>query len=235
MPRRARERLLRLDFGEVHPAPPLRRARRSALTAGVALAVVIHLGVLGAVLSWAELTPVREKLIRVILYAQPSENVPALQPPAPVSAALPAPTRAAVRKPAPPALPSEPAPAPAAAPPALAADATSQLAVLAPVPVARQSIAARPRYKRNPEPDYPALARRRRQQGIVLLAVQVDAAGRPEQVEVQVSSGFASLDDAAVAAVKDWEFEPGRLDGQPVASRVEVPIQFQLGPGARSD
>jgi len=45
---------------------------------------------------------------------------------------------------------------------------------------------------------------------------------------VQSSSGFASLDDAAVTAVKNWEFEPGRQDGEPVASRVEVPIQFQL-------
>jgi protein TonB len=60
--------------------------------------------------------------------------------------------------------------------------------------------------------------------------VQVDAAGRPETVQVRVSSGFASLDQAAVAAVESWEFEPGRLDGEPVASQVEVPIQFRLGP-----
>ena len=62
----------------------------------------------------------------------------------------------------------------------------------------------------------------------MLLSVRVDAAGRPETVEIQVSSGFAALDDAAVAAVKRWEFEPGRLGGEPVPSRVEVPIQFQL-------
>jgi protein TonB len=98
-----------------------------------------------------------------------------------------------------------------------------------PAPGAREAISARPRYRRNPEPPYPAIARRRRQQGLVLLAVEVDASGSPTAVEVQASSGFAALDAAAVAAVKEWEFEPGRLDGAPVASRVEVPIRFELG------
>ena len=60
------------------------------------------------------------------------------------------------------------------------------------------------------------------------LSVRVDAAGRPERVEIQVSSGFAALDAAAVEAVQGWEFEPGRLGGEAVPSRVEVPIQFRL-------
>jgi protein TonB len=131
-------------------------------------------------------------------------------------------------RPAPSARASEPAPQPSLSAPV--EDATAQAAVFASAsaPIAREPSIARPRYKRNPEPAYPALARRRRQEGVVLLAVLVDAAGRPESVEVQTSSGFDSLDAAAVAAVKDWEFEPGRRDGEPVASRVEVPIQFQL-------
>jgi periplasmic protein TonB len=229
VPRR-RARALHLDFGDIPSEEPPRRSRVSALTVGFALAIVIHFGALAALLSSARLEPVRERLIRVVLYAEQNESVPAVQPPAPVAASAPKPARAVPRppRPAPIARASEPAPEPS--PSAPVEDATAQPAVLASasVPIAREPSIARPRYKRNPEPTYPALARRRRQEGVVLLAVLVDAAGRPETIEVQASSGFASLDEAAVAAVRDWEFEPGRQDGEPVASRVEVPIQFQL-------
>jgi protein TonB len=95
-------------------------------------------------------------------------------------------------------------------------------------PLVREAVAARPRYKVNPEPPYPVVARRRQQEGVVLLSVRVDAAGRPEAVTVQSSSGFSALDAAAVAAVKNREFEPGRLGGEPVPSQVEVPIRFEL-------
>lgn len=95
-------------------------------------------------------------------------------------------------------------------------------------PPAATASSARPRYKNNPEPVYPVVARRRGQQGSVLLSVRVDAAGRPETVAIKTSSGFAALDEAAVAAVKRWEFEPGRLAGEPVPSQVEVPIRFEL-------
>jgi len=89
-------------------------------------------------------------------------------------------------------------------------------------------ISARPRYKTNPKPRYPLMARRRRQEGVVLLSVSVSASGGPVAIEIQASSGISSLDQAAVDAVRRWEFEPGVLDGEAVPSRVEVPIRFEL-------
>jgi protein TonB len=89
-------------------------------------------------------------------------------------------------------------------------------------------VTARPRYKRNPEPPYPLAARRRRQEGTVLLSVHVTAAGAPRAVTVARSSGFRALDDAAASAVGRWEFEPGRRDGEPIASDVEIPVRFRL-------
>ncbi|HEX5137467.1 MAG TPA: energy transducer TonB, partial [Planctomycetota bacterium] len=77
-------------------------------------------------------------------------------------------------------------------------------------------------------PRYPAAAQRLGHEGRVLLLVRVGADGVPESVEVEESSGHASLDDAAVAAVRAWVFEPAREDDRPVASRVHVPIRFQL-------
>ena len=85
-----------------------------------------------------------------------------------------------------------------------------------------------PRYRSNPRPEYPAEARRLRQQGRVLLEVEVSAEGQPASVSLKRSSGVASLDAAALAAVRRWTFEPARTAGLPVAARVEVPVQFDL-------
>lgn len=89
---------------------------------------------------------------------------------------------------------------------------------------------ARPLYKKNPEPNYPASARRRRQEGVVLLKVQVSEEGKATRVELQHSSGFASLDDTALHAVKTWEFEPARSGSRRVPCAIEVPVRFALKP-----
>lgn len=88
---------------------------------------------------------------------------------------------------------------------------------------------AHPRYRHNPSPEYPPLARQRRQEGLVLLGVRVTAEGRAAEVTIKQSSGFPLLDAAAVKAVQRWEFEPARLGAIAVASDVEVPVRFQLG------
>ena len=86
----------------------------------------------------------------------------------------------------------------------------------------------KPRYRSNPRPDYPTDARQLHQQGRVLLEVEVSASGLPASVALKRSSGVASLDAAALAAVRRWTFEPARTAGLPVAARVEVPVQFDL-------
>lgn len=83
-------------------------------------------------------------------------------------------------------------------------------------------------YRKNPEPAYPAAARRRRQEGVVLLAVRVSVQGKAAEVSVKTSSGFPLLDEAAVTAVRTWQFEPGRIDSKAVESEIEVPIRFKL-------
>jgi len=83
-------------------------------------------------------------------------------------------------------------------------------------------------YLSNPKPDYPEEARRRRQQGVVLVSVEVGADGRASEVALARSSGFPLLDEAAVQAVRRWMFDPARATGLPVPSRVEVPVRFSL-------
>lgn len=83
-------------------------------------------------------------------------------------------------------------------------------------------------YLNNPQPPYPAMSRKQREEGTVRLHVMVDADGRAETVKVKASSGHERLDMAARAAVQEWRFVPARQHGQNTAGWVEVPIQFQL-------
>jgi periplasmic protein TonB len=89
-------------------------------------------------------------------------------------------------------------------------------------------VSAVPRYRSNPPPDYPISSRRRGEEGTVLLNVVVTTDGRPNTVSVAHSSGYPLLDRAAVAAVREWTFEPARVGGVPISSQVVVPVRFSL-------
>jgi protein TonB len=84
-------------------------------------------------------------------------------------------------------------------------------------------------YARNPPPVYPYAARRREQQGTVTVRVLIGADGSVERAEVAESSGFDSLDEAALDTVRSrWRFVPARHGGLAVESWVLVPIRFAL-------
>jgi protein TonB len=87
---------------------------------------------------------------------------------------------------------------------------------------------ARPRYKENPLPDYPTVARRRGYEGQTLLRVEVLKNGRVGQIEISASSGFEILDNAAVKSVKGWIFVPGARNGETIDQWVTVPVRFSL-------
>lgn len=85
-----------------------------------------------------------------------------------------------------------------------------------------------PLYKVNTPPRYPAAARRKGQQGTVVLSVHVDEHGRVSNLWLFESSGHMSLDTAALRAVKDWIFEPAMQGDSTVAMWVNVPVRFEL-------
>ncbi|MEO0853794.1 MAG: energy transducer TonB, partial [Cyanobacteria bacterium J06648_11] len=87
---------------------------------------------------------------------------------------------------------------------------------------------ARPIPGRQRQPAYPDLAQRRNQEGRVMVRARVDNTGRVVQVEVTNSSGYLSLDEAAVSAVERWQFTPARRGEDAIASWVNVPIDFSL-------
>ena len=61
-----------------------------------------------------------------------------------------------------------------------------------------------------------------------MLKVRVNPKGVPDRVVVDRKSGFAILDDAAVEAVKRWQFHPARRGPNAVESWVRIPVAFKL-------
>ncbi|NBV41726.1 energy transducer TonB [bacterium] len=92
----------------------------------------------------------------------------------------------------------------------------------------RGNTISRPDAMDNPPPLYPESARRRGQQGTVLLSVDITSDGRPAQIRVKKTSGFPLLDEAALKAVRKWKFKPATSALAPIASTVEVPVRFEL-------
>ena len=84
-------------------------------------------------------------------------------------------------------------------------------------------------YLQNPPPAYPALSRRRGEQGRVVLRVLVSTQGAAQQVELRATSGSERLDHSAIDAVKQWRFVPAKKNNQAVPAWVLVPIDFSLG------
>jgi protein TonB len=80
----------------------------------------------------------------------------------------------------------------------------------------------------NAPPEYPFLARKKGQEGLVLVLAKITDEGWVENVSLAKSSGHSSLDEAALAAVRQWRFQPALQNGRPVSSSLEQPIRFRL-------
>jgi protein TonB len=157
-----------------------------------------------------------------------------IAPPAPPVLPAPPPTpRPIQKKPLPsPVIASAPSPAPAPfvvpAPPPLPEPVQAPPAPPAPAPAPKIIPASAVQYLEPPAPEYPRLSRRNAESGRVMLRVFIDTAGMPRNVQVSSSSGFARLDDAALAAVQKARFKPYSENGQPTAGWTYVPINFEL-------
>ncbi len=87
--------------------------------------------------------------------------------------------------------------------------------VTAPVPIYR------------PEPGYTPEAKKAKLEGMVLLEVTVDAAGKVRDVRVKHPLG-GGLTESAVNNVRTWKFKPATKRGKPVPVAVTVEITFKF-------
>ncbi|GHA74362.1 energy transducer TonB [Cognatilysobacter bugurensis] len=83
-----------------------------------------------------------------------------------------------------------------------------------------------PLARNTPPPAYPEALACEDVGGQVVLQLEIGADGRPASMRLLTSSGESQLDDAAIAAVRGWEFAPATRNGQPVTSRIQVPVTF---------
>jgi TonB family protein len=89
-------------------------------------------------------------------------------------------------------------------------------------------VTASPLYRENIPPVYPAMARLRGYEGVVLVNAEILPDGRVGNTAISKSSGYTILDQSAMEAVKLWKFEPAKKAGKPFAIRVKLPIKFVL-------
>jgi protein TonB len=76
-------------------------------------------------------------------------------------------------------------------------------------------------------PAYPDRARKLNIQGFVLLEADINERGL--LTGVRVRQGLeASLDEAALASVRRWKFQPASLAGRPMPSTRLIRIRFEL-------
>lgn len=76
-------------------------------------------------------------------------------------------------------------------------------------------------------PNYPFEMRRAGLNGEVVIRFVVDTNGDVRDVEV-VRSSQREFESAAQQAVLKWKWKPGRKGGKPVATRMQIPVVFNL-------
>ena len=77
------------------------------------------------------------------------------------------------------------------------------------------------------DPEYSEQARKAKYSGTVALLVDVSPSGQVTGVTVIRSLGMG-LDEKAVEAITHWKFRPGIKDGKPVATQLQVNLNFRL-------
>ena len=87
---------------------------------------------------------------------------------------------------------------------------------------------AKPLY--DPKPSLPAKAKKESRGGIVLLGVLVDQQGLVTDMQVAMSNTEADIEAAAKKAIGRWQFPIKRVDGQPIAYALMVPVRFDATP-----
>ncbi|CAM4107533.1 TonB family protein [Vibrio neonatus] len=94
---------------------------------------------------------------------------------------------------------------------------------------AKPKMISKPTFSAKPTAvNYPKLAQRRGWQGNTLVEIWINEEGQQMKQLIVHSSGHEILDIAAVKAVTKWKFQRRNEQGQRMAYRVQVPINFQL-------
>lgn len=235
------------------PLPNFLSRHRIVVIAGAVLAfhaLAIWALQSGLLMRAVELVVPVAVLAQIIEPPKPEPPVP-LPPPPVIPKPPPPPVKQAVVKPAPPVpqkqappqmlaietpTPAPNAPAPVEIAPAapISPPSVPVAAVASPVPVTAPPSGkvvlpmSEGDYLSNPKPPFPAMSKRMGEQGSVKVRIYVGADGLPKKAELQKSSGFDRLDKAALDAVMQWRYIPGKRGGIPEDLWMSTTVSFIL-------
>ncbi|MEA2465563.1 MAG: periplasmic protein TonB [Acidobacteriota bacterium] len=77
------------------------------------------------------------------------------------------------------------------------------------------------------DPDYTEIARKARIAGVVIIEAVIDRQGNVTEARILKPLPMG-LDQQALAAIRQWKFRPGTLNGQPVAVYYNLTVNFRL-------
>jgi protein TonB len=83
-----------------------------------------------------------------------------------------------------------------------------------------------PRKIKDARPVYPAAAMKKKAMGTVMIDALIGTDGRVQEATIRQS--IPDLDDAALAAVNQWEFTPALRNGVPFPLKITVSVGFAL-------
>ncbi len=224
---------------QAHPANPphqdayqLPGGRKPAV--GLGVVVLLHLlffWALNAGLGRELLHTAPALVMAQLLTPEPPSPPAAVPPPPPQKTATPPPTPVAplpapVLEPTP--VAAVPAPAIALAPTPPAPAPAPAAVVYAPPPPAVRVAATLQATGKCQKLEYPTLSSKREEQGSVVLKFLIGVDGHVQDSQIEQSSGYARLDEAARAGLSKCQFKPGTVDGKPEASWASLKYTWRL-------
>ncbi|PQA84589.1 energy transducer TonB [Limnohabitans sp. TS-CS-82] len=192
------------------PYAARQRSPRKHLT-GIGWVVLLH-----ALLLWAISTGLARDVVQMTENTVEAVLMSEAPPPAPT----PPPKTPLPKTPAP------PPPAPTSTAPAITQTAAPPAA--APQAPAIRMGAVIQAGAHCAKPDYPSASRRMEEEGTVTLKFLIGADGKVLQADVEKSSGFTRLDEAARNALSKCQFRPGTVDGKPEQSWASIKYTWRL-------
>lgn len=80
---------------------------------------------------------------------------------------------------------------------------------------------------KNVPPVYPPIAHQNHIQGVVILDITIGTDGKVKDTKT-LRSPNSLLENAAITAVRAWEYKPTEVDGKPVQVIMTVPVNFVI-------
>ena len=78
------------------------------------------------------------------------------------------------------------------------------------------------------KPAYPDLSRRKEEEGSVQLKFYIGVQGQVLDSQIEKSSGYTRLDEAARTGLAQCQFKPGAIDGKPEPSWASLKYTWRL-------